>query len=66
MIVPAYNEAAVIKRTLAPLSRAAVEGFIELVVVCNGRTDESADLARSVPGARVLELEQGSSLPQHG
>jgi GT2 family glycosyltransferase len=60
VIVPAYNEATVIKRTLAPLSRAAVEGFIELIVVCNGCTDDSADVARSVPGARVLELEQAS------
>jgi glycosyltransferase involved in cell wall biosynthesis len=50
----------VIKRTLTPLSRAAVEGFIELIVVCNGCTDNSADVARSVPGVQVLELEQAS------
>jgi len=50
----------VIKRTLAPLSRAAVEGYIELIVVCNGCTDNSADVARSVPGVQVVELEQGS------
>lgn len=60
VIVPAYNEAAVIKRTLAPLSPAAVDGFIELVVVCNGCTDDTADAARSVPGVRVVELELGS------
>ncbi|HYN33116.1 MAG TPA: glycosyltransferase family 2 protein [Ilumatobacteraceae bacterium] len=60
VIVPAYDEAAVIRRTLAPLSQLAVDGLIELVVVCNGCTDDTADLARSVPGARVLELEQGS------
>lgn len=60
VIVPAYNEATVIKRTLAPLSRAAIDGYIELVVVCNGCTDDTADVARSVPGVRVLELEQGS------
>ena len=60
VIVPAYNEAAVIKRTLAPLSQAAVDGFIELIVVCNGCTDDTAEVARSVPGVRVMELEQGS------
>lgn len=60
VIIPAFNEAAVIGRTLKPLSRAAVGGFIELIVVCNGCTDSTADLARSVPGVRVLELEQGS------
>jgi GT2 family glycosyltransferase len=60
VIVPANNEAAVIKRTLAPLSRAAVDGYIELIVVCNGCTDDTADIARSVPGVTVVELEQGS------
>jgi exopolysaccharide biosynthesis WecB/TagA/CpsF family protein len=60
VIIPAYNEAMVIQRTLAPLSRVAVEGFIELIVVCNGCTDKTADVARSVSGVRVTELEQSS------
>ncbi len=60
VIVPAYNEAAVIEHTLAPLSQAAIDGFIELIVVCNGCTDDTADRARSVPGAQVVELEVGS------
>ncbi len=60
VIIPACNEAAVIKRTLAPLSGAAADGYIELIVVCNGCTDETADLAREFPGVRVLELAQGS------
>lgn len=60
VIVPAYNEAAVIRRTLTPLSTAAAEGFIELIVVCNGCSDNTAEIARSVPGVRVLELAEGS------
>ena len=60
VIVPAYNEASVIKRTIAALSQAAVDGYIELIVVCNGCTDDTAAIARSVPGVRVVELEQGS------
>ncbi|GAA2539058.1 GNAT family N-acetyltransferase [Mycolicibacterium diernhoferi] len=60
VIVPAYNEAAVIERTLSPLSRGAAEGFFELIVVCNGCTDGTADVARSIPGVQVLELDQGS------
>ncbi|AKS32311.1 hypothetical protein AFA91_10970 [Mycolicibacterium goodii] len=60
VIIPAYNEAAVIERTLTPLSAAAVDERIELVVVCNGCRDNTADIARSIPGVRVLELEQGS------
>lgn len=60
VIIPAYNEAAVIERTLQPLSQAAVDGFIELVVVCNGCTDDTAARARSFPGVQVVELEVGS------
>lgn len=60
VIIPAYNEAAVIERTLYPLSEAAAGGFIELIVVCNGCTDATADVARSIPGAKVLELVEGS------
>jgi exopolysaccharide biosynthesis WecB/TagA/CpsF family protein len=60
VIVPAYNEEAVIERTLTPLSQAAVDGFYELIVVCNGCVDRTADVARAVPGVRVIELTQGS------
>lgn len=60
MIVPAYNESAVIASTLAPLSQAATEGYIELIVVCNGCVDDTADQARSVPGVTVVELATAS------
>lgn len=60
VVIPAYNEAAVIKRTLNPLSRAAVDGHLELVVVCNGCYDNTAEISRSVPGVRVVERAEGS------
>lgn len=60
VIVPSYNEAAVIERTLAHLSPLAVDGYLELIVVCNGCVDNTADIARRVPGVRVIELEVGS------
>lgn len=60
VIVPAYDEAMVIERTLSPLSQLAVEGCIELIVVCNGCTDDTAERARGIPGAVVLETDVGS------
>lgn len=60
VIIPAYNEAEVIERTLAPLSHAALEGYFELIVVCNGCTDDTAARARAIAGVQVLELDVGS------
>lgn len=55
-IIPAHNEASVIARTLAPLARPASNHSIEVIVVCNGCTDRTADIARSFAGVKVLEL----------
>lgn len=60
VVVPAHNEAKVIARTLEPLSRAAVDGRIDVVVVCNGCIDDTATVARGIPGIRVVELARGS------
>ncbi len=55
VIIPAHNEANVIARTL----RAMVEvgtGELEIIVVCNGCTDETAGVARKVsPIVKVIE-----------
>lgn len=59
VIVPAHNESKVIQRTIGRLSRAAVEGHIEVIVVCNGCTDDTAALAAAIPGVRVLDLPIG-------
>ena len=48
VIIPAHNEAHVIARCLFALSPAAITGEAEVVVVCNGCTDETATIARSV------------------
>ncbi|TIC88320.1 glycosyltransferase [Nocardioides sp. GY 10113] len=62
VIVPAHNEEAVVARTLAPLSDLATSGRIELIVVANGCTDGTAQVARAVPGAQVLEVETASKV----
>jgi exopolysaccharide biosynthesis WecB/TagA/CpsF family protein len=60
VIIPAHNEAAVIARTLAPLARLAATGQLEVIVACNGCSDDTAGIARAFEGVTVLELEQPS------
>lgn len=61
VIVPAYNEAAVIGRTLASFAGGEGPTSFDIVVMCNGCVDDTAARARiAAPGARVIELAQGS------
>ncbi|WP_411732510.1 WecB/TagA/CpsF family glycosyltransferase [Paeniglutamicibacter sp.] len=55
VIVPAHNESSVIARTLEPLAELAASGAIEVIVACNGCTDETAKIARGFPGVKVIE-----------
>ncbi len=63
LVVPACDEEAVIARCLSSLTRQR-ERRIEVVVVCNGCTDRTADIVRSWierdPRIRMVELAQGS------
>ncbi len=59
IVIPAHDEAAVVGRLLRELT--ARPSDHDIVVVCNGCTDDTADVARRVtPGVRVLELEEPS------
>lgn len=55
IIIPAHNESAVITRTLAALDMVLRTGRVEVIVVCNGCTDETAALASAVPGVQVID-----------
>jgi glycosyltransferase involved in cell wall biosynthesis len=61
IVIPAHNEAQVIRRTLSALTDGARPGEIEIIVVCNGCTDDTAELARAFReaggGVRVLETD---------
>jgi len=64
VIVPAYNEEAVIARTLRTLlsDPESAEGFAVLVV-CNGCTDRTAEVVRAeFPAVALLELAEGSKV----
>ena len=58
IVVPAHNEEAVIGRLLGALADGRSPGD-ELVVVCNGCTDRTAEVARGFPDVRVEELPSG-------
>ncbi len=61
VIVPAHNEARVIGRTLRSVMRTLDPGEIELIVVANGCSDDTAAQARSAaPNALVIEDERAS------
>jgi len=61
VIIPAHNEAAVIARCLKAMLSNAPEGAMEVIVACNGCSDDTAALARvAAPTATVLELIHGS------
>lgn len=62
VIVPAHNEENVIARTLrclAPFSRHE-RGDVEVIVVCNGCTDKTAEVAKTFVGVTVVEIETAS------
>lgn len=60
VIIPAHNEASVIERTLTGLEPLIRHPGVEIFVICNGNTDDTADRARMFPGVRVVEIDEAS------
>ncbi len=61
IIIPAYNEAGVIERTLTQVIAAAEHEASQIIVVCNGCTDTHSRLvSRFQPKVQVLQLDEGS------
>ncbi len=61
IIIPAHNEANVIERCLDPLAEGMASGELEVIVVCNGCTDQTAHLARGKSKhIRVVETDAPS------
>lgn len=62
IIIAAHNEQAVIGRTLSHLAALARDGRVQVVVVCNGCTDETAAVASGYAGVQVRELTEASKV----
>src|SRR5436305_10679684 len=61
VIIPAHDEETTIGRCLEGLLADAREDEFEVIVVCNGCTDRTADVARSFErGATVIEIDRAS------
>ena len=59
VVIPAHNEDAVIERCLDALFTGIAAEELDVIVVCNGCTDDTAERARQLPyPVRVLELER--------
>ena len=60
VIVPAHNEGAQIRRLLELLTNGEDERDVEVIVACNACTDDTADVARTLPGVTVVEIPEAS------
>ena len=61
VVIPAHEEAAVLGRCLDELLTGFVPDELDVVVVCNGCTDDTAAIARSYgPAVRVIEQRAAS------
>jgi len=58
IVMPAHNESAVIARSLTALISEAQTGDLEIIVVCNGCSDNTAEIARRfAPTVTVVETD---------
>ena len=60
VVVPAHNEAAGIRRVLGLLTTGSPEREVEVIVACNGCTDDTAAVAREFQDVVVLEIPEAS------
>lgn len=59
VVIPAFNEGEYLHRTLASLHDQDFQGRVEIIVVDNGSTDDTAAIARAFGAITVFEPRQG-------
>ena len=62
ILIPAHNEQAGIARCLESLQQGLPKDYAEIVVVCNGCTDSTAEIARAYDFVKVIEVEKPSKV----
>lgn len=62
VIIPANNEESCIGKTLSTLLKDAKDGELEVIVSCNGCSDQTSKIARTFPKVLVLEQEKSSKI----
>lgn len=63
IIIPAHNEEKVLSATLTPLLPGVADGSVEVIVVCNGCSDRTADVAGAEhPSIICLDTPLGSKI----
>lgn len=59
VIIPAHNEEKVIASSLQPLIAGVTQGLLEIIVICNGCTDQTPQVVRSfAPHVQCIETQQ--------
>jgi exopolysaccharide biosynthesis WecB/TagA/CpsF family protein len=62
VIIPAHNEATVIRRTLNALTGPLASGSVEVIVACNGCSDGTEEVAHLYPGVQVIQVHEASKV----
>ena len=62
IIIPAYNEESFIGDTLKSVFDSDFSGTYEVLVICNGCTDKTAQIARNA-GAKVFDIQTKRAPP---
>lgn len=62
VVIPAHDEARLIDRLLSTLTDSALSGDLEIIVVANGCTDDTAARASTYRGVRVVEVAEASKI----